>query len=215
VTTESQSAPATDAFPTAAVSVDAGAFDNIAIVPDDKDWTWVLERACPECGFDAATFPAGDVSGLVLRVASAWLAVLAEAASDDELRRRPSPDRWSTLEYACHVGDVFRLYDERLQLMLTRDNPLYPNWDQDEAAVAGRYGERETSRVAGDLAGAAAKIAARFATVSDAQWQRTGERSDGARFTVDTFARYFIHDPVHHLWDVTGKAGGGVISAED
>ena len=27
------------------------------IVPDDKDWTWVLERPCPECGFDAATVP--------------------------------------------------------------------------------------------------------------------------------------------------------------
>ena len=21
------------------------------IVPDDKDWTWVLERRCPQCGF--------------------------------------------------------------------------------------------------------------------------------------------------------------------
>jgi uncharacterized protein YcbX len=24
------------------------------------------------------------------------------------------------------------------------------------------------------------------------------------RFTVETFARYFIHDPIHHLYDVTG-----------
>ena len=37
------------------------------------------------------------------------------------------------------------------------------------------------------------------------QWQRTGRRSDGASFTVETFARYFIHDPVHHLYDVTGQ----------
>lgn len=28
----------------------------MAIVPDTKDWTWVLERACPECGFDASSF---------------------------------------------------------------------------------------------------------------------------------------------------------------
>jgi len=24
-----------------------------SIEPDTKDWTWVLERPCPECGFDA------------------------------------------------------------------------------------------------------------------------------------------------------------------
>ena len=26
----------------------------MAIVPDDKDWTWVVQRPCPECGYDAA-----------------------------------------------------------------------------------------------------------------------------------------------------------------
>jgi hypothetical protein len=39
--------------------------------------------------------------------------------------------------------------------------------------------------------------------VAEEQWLRTGTRSDGARFTVESFARYLIHDPVHHLHDVT------------
>ena len=26
-----------------------------AVPGDDKDWTWVLERACPECGLDAGS----------------------------------------------------------------------------------------------------------------------------------------------------------------
>ncbi len=38
--------------------------------------------------------------------------------------------------------------------------------------------------------------------MGDDQWARTGVRSDGAEFTVDSFARYFIHDPIHHLDDV-------------
>jgi len=40
--------------------------------------------------------------------------------------------------------------------------------------------------------------------VAGDQWARTGRRGDGASFTVETFARYFVHDPVHHLYDVTG-----------
>ena len=27
----------------------------MAIVPDDKDWTWVVQRPCPECGYDATS----------------------------------------------------------------------------------------------------------------------------------------------------------------
>ncbi|WP_084010615.1 DinB family protein [Pseudofrankia sp. DC12] len=183
-----------------------------AIVPDDKDWTWVLGRACPECGFNAATFPAVGVSGHVLRVAAAWRLLLAGQPAQD-LRRRPALARWSPLEYGCHVRDVLRLYDERLVLMLTQDNPRYPNWDQDVTAVAGRYGEQDPAQVAEDLASAAARIATRFATVTGPQWERAGERSDGARFTVDTFSRYFLHDPVHHLYDVNGRPGGGVAPA--
>jgi hypothetical protein len=86
----------------------------MTIIPDTKDWTWVLERPCPEC-------------------------------------------------------------------------------------------EQDPAEVAAELRQAALAIAGRFESVSGGQWQRTGTRSDGARFTVETFARYFIHDPVHHLYDATGR----------
>ena len=90
----------------------------MTIVPDTKDWTWVLERRCPECGFDTSGFPA---------------------------------------------------------------------------------------EVAAELRQAAFAIAGRFESVTGDQWRRTGNRGDGARFTVETFARYLVHDPVHHLYDVTGR----------
>jgi hypothetical protein len=132
--------------------------------------------------------------------AAAWRAPLAAADAAD----RPRPDRWSALEYGCHVRDVFRLYDYRLGLMLGEDDPLYPNWDQDETAVAGDYGSQHPAVVADELASAADAIAASFAALSGDQWQRPGRRSDGASFSVETFGRYFIHDPIHHLYDVTG-----------
>jgi hypothetical protein len=45
-------------------------------------------------------------------------------------------------------------------------------------------------------------LADRFDGVKGKQWGRTGTRSDGARFTVESFARYLIHDTMHHLHDV-------------
>jgi len=131
--------------------------------------------------------------------AAAWRAPLAAPDAAD----RPRPDRWSALEYGCHVRDVFRLYDYRLGLMLTEDDPLYPNWDQDETAVAEQYSTQDPAVVAGELVAAADVLADHFAALSGPQWLRPGRRSDGASFTVETFGRYFIHDPIHHLHDVT------------
>jgi hypothetical protein len=172
----------------------------MTIEPDTKDWTWVLERPCPECGFEAAAVAPTAVGDLVRANAAAWQDVLAQPAR--EVRQRPSDDRWSALEYACHVRDVLVLYDARLQLMLSEDGPDFANWDQDVAAVEGRYDEQDPARVAADIAAAGAVIAQHFDGVPDDAWGRTGNRSDGARFTVDSFARYFVHDPVHHLDDV-------------
>jgi hypothetical protein len=150
----------------------------VTIVPDTRDWTWVLERPCPECGLDAQGFARDAISGMTSRNARQWQEVLA---GPGDMARRPSPGTWPALGYACHVRDVLRLYDERLVLMLTTGGPRYPDWDQDATAVAGRYAEQNPARVAADLRDAAGVIAARFGEVSGDQWQRTGLRSDGAR----------------------------------
>lgn len=171
-----------------------------AIEPDDKDWTWVLDRTCPECGFDVADLDVGTVATLIRSNAADWAEVLDAPAGD--LRRRPRPDRWSTLEYAAHVRDVYRLYRQRLDMMLERDDPLYPNWDQDATAVDDRYNEQEPMVVSGELVAAGEELAVAFDGVDGDQWLRRGRRSDGASFTVETFARYMIHDPIHHLADV-------------
>ena len=169
----------------------------MTIEPDRKDWTWVLERPCPQCGYDAAAVPPEDVAPRVHEQAVAWVALLG-----GPVHERPSPTTWSPLEYACHVRDVLRLYDERLVLMLEQDDPLYADWDQDATAVEQRYGEQEPAVVADELAHAAERVADRLAGLRPEQWSRPGRRSDGAAFTVTSFARYFLHDLVHHLHDV-------------
>jgi hypothetical protein len=168
------------------------------ITPDTKDWTWVLERSCAECGFDASAFAREQVGSMIRSNAAAWLTVLHRPT----VAQRPSDTVWSSLEYACHVRDVFRIYDERLRAMLTDDDPQYANWDQDATAIEDRYADQDPHRVAADLEASAALLADRFDTVTGEQWARPGTRSDGSRFTIESFARYLIHDPIHHLHDV-------------
>ena len=85
----------------------------MSIVPDTKDWTWVLERTCPQCGFDTRTVTRQGLPEMLTENAGVWDELLNEQGETSRLR--PSPDRWSTLEYACHVRDVFRKFDERVR----------------------------------------------------------------------------------------------------
>ncbi|HRA49876.1 DinB family protein [Actinotalea sp.] len=172
--------------------------DAPPIEPDTKDWTWVLLAPCAECGFTADQV---DRSGLPALVRG-WTARWEHLLTRPDVAVRPAPTVWSPLEYACHVRDVLRVFDGRVGLMLTQDGPTFANWDQDETAVAERYGEQDPAVVAVELRAAGDALAATFAAVPPGAWARTGLRSNGSAFTVDSIGRYFAHDVVHHLHDV-------------
>ena len=123
----------------------------MSITPDTKDWTWVLERPCPECGFDAAAHDVSDLPELLEDTASAWSQVLGRGDATD----RPRPGVWSALEYGCHVRDVHVLFAERVRLMLAEDVPTFANWDQDATAVERDYGSQDPAAVAAELVEAA------------------------------------------------------------
>jgi SAM-dependent methyltransferase len=169
------------------------------IEPDTKDWTWVLDRPCPECGFDAPGLDRDRIPQAIRDNATLWDVVL----DTDDAAVRPSAHLWSPLEYACHVRDVNELFAQRLALMLSEDAPTFDNWDQDATARTADYGSQQPGTVAQEVTAAAETVASAYEQVAGDQWGRTGSRSDGATFTVDTFARYHLHDLVHHAHDVS------------
>lgn len=177
------------------------------ITPDDKNWTWVLDEVCPDCGFAAASIDRAAIAGLLRNNVDAWPPLLART----DATLRPTDDQWSALEYGCHVRDVFRLYAQRLHLMLTEDGPEFANWDQDVTAIEDHYDQQDPTVVSADLVVAGRDLADRFQAVTDDQWSRTGFRSDGAAFTVDSFGRYLLHDPVHHIDDI--ERGNQILEA--
>lgn len=172
-------------------------------VPDDKNWTWVLERACPDCGYDVSTIPQSELGAQVRANAASWRSVLQRG---DIVTRRP-PDGpegpvWSALEYGAHVRDVYQLFGERMRKMLKKKNPSFANWDPNVTALKEDYQSQDPGKVAYALARNAGEFADLLDRVADDEWARTGERSDGSHFTVESLAYYALHDPIHHLWDV-------------
>jgi len=168
------------------------------IEPDSKDWTWVLSRPCPECGFAPNTVHHTEVADRIRADAAEWAPRLARPG----VKNRPEPTVWSTLEYGCHIRDVHRIFDHRVRLMLDEDEPRFPNWDQDETALADDYAAQDPAMVATELFDAAVIVADTYTRVPDDAWSRRGLRSNGSEFTIASIAIYHLHDIVHHAHDV-------------
>ncbi|MCM3513774.1 methyltransferase domain-containing protein [Nocardioides sp. P86] len=227
-----------DADPSDAGRSGAGPTEADPLEPDTKDWTWVLDRACPDCGFDprehgpAAAGP--DLATALRADAAGWTALLRATTDPAPATRHPGasipqgvvdprvrtdPSRWSVLEYAAHVRDVHRVFRERLVAMVEETGPRFADWDQDAAAREGDYARLDPRTVGEELVAAADAVAAVYDTVAASPdptvWERTGVRSNGSRFTVATLGVYHLHDVVHHTWDVRDVAAAVTVAAYD
>ena len=173
----------------------------VALTPDTKDWTWVLERPCLECGFDPSNYPIKSFSQTLRHSAHQWALVVGR----DDASQRTREDRWSDLEYACHVRDACRIMNGRLASILAEDDPVFPNWDQDETALEEHYSDQDPSLVSEEVIVAAEQLAQRVDSIEPHMWSRPGTRSNGSRFSAETLVRYALHDVLHHLWDVSAN----------
>ena len=170
----------------------------MAIAPDTKDWTWVIEEPCPECGFDPTTVSRDNLVPRMTSALEAWSAV----PTRDDVDARPDADTWSPGEYAAHIVDVCAVMADRIALILNEDDPEFANWDQDQAAIDGDYATADTAQLVPELCAAAAHLAAAYDAVKPTEWERTGLRSNGSAFTVLSLGQYLLHDLAHHLHDV-------------
>ncbi|WP_420110475.1 DinB family protein [Pseudactinotalea sp.] len=174
-----------------------------SIEPDGKDWTWVLDRRCDECGFDPAGVTRATLADRLAAGAAGW----HERLVADDARRRPFPSVWSPTEYAAHVRDMAGVMVGRLTLILTEEDPSFADWDQDAAALAGDYASEGPGEVAAQVGSAVGELAAAYAAVTQEQWDRPGRRSNGSVFTAYTLGVYALHDLEHHVHDVRHHPG--------
>ncbi len=162
---------------------------------------------CSACGYDYAALPRPALAPSLALGAALHAARLT--APDDALRRRPAPDVWSPLEYACHVRDVLGVQHDRILRAQAEDRPSFPPMDRDRRAVEEAYNDQDPARVAEDLRSAGAAIAGVLDGLDDAGWARTGVYNFPATAVrdVDWIARHTLHEVTHHLMDADRGLG--------
>jgi S-DNA-T family DNA segregation ATPase FtsK/SpoIIIE len=166
---------------------------------------------CSQCGFDYGTLAPVDVPAALASVGESFRAGLLDTP-DEALRRRPKPDVWSGLEYACHVRDVLLVQRDRLYLALVEDKPGFPRMHRDERAALARYNLQEPHAVADQIQVASQLISAAFAAVEEVHWRRRliYNWPDAQERDVLWLGAHTVHEGRHHLADFDAAISGRV-----
>ncbi len=158
---------------------------------------------CEECGFDATRLTTADATTALRSFGRRWKEMF-EDVPEDLLRARPSPDRWSALEYAAHTRDTIAMNSWGMNEVLKGESPSFPEIQPDPpAAVAADHGYNalDPSTVVGELGANAERMAARAERELPEHWGRTGTIG-GAEVDADYLLKHVVHELSHHLRDV-------------
>ncbi len=162
------------------------------------------DHTCPTCRLAYADLGVEECLALVAESTSA-LAALLPTFGDETLRRRPRPEVWSPVEYACHVRDVLLTFAVRLHRGVREDrpalDPMYADWRAERFG----YGATHLDVLLAELASAAEGFANEVRAVPDDAWGRTVVRRPEEERTVRWLVRQAAHECVHHLRDVQSR----------
>lgn len=164
------------------------------------------DHVCEACGFGFAAVSVEQARALIEALPGRYRSAVA-GMSGEVLREHPAAGVWSPIEYLCHVRDVFVTHLIRLHRSRTEDDPGLEPMFNDLRSRRLRYQEREARATLDELEAAVAGLLEEAARFRPEEWSHTVHRLPGERRTARWLLRNAAHEGIHHLGDVSGRAG--------
>jgi hypothetical protein len=123
-----------------------------------------------------------------------------------ELRRlRPAPSMWSAHEHAVHLPAIYRLFNRRLELMLSDPNPYIkgyePSRDEPDAALLKLNLDTEMERFDRERA----VLIEHIRKLTPEQWAITAEHEEYTQYGVYIMFRHIALHDIHHAYKIEDR----------
>lgn len=164
---------------------------------------------CGRCQSSADAVSAVDLPAALVDIGRRWTEFLSTVADHpggmDSLHQRPRLDRWSAMEYGCHVRDLTAATARNLELVLLVDCPPLQPIDATTMLVTGSYHAQDPHAVTQDLRYAVQELAGLIQRHSEAALCRVGAEAGRFRSGL-VLCRWLLHELRHHLVDAQDAA---------
>ena len=114
------------------------------------------------------------------------------------LKRRPSPTKWSAHEHACHISTADTAYLSRLELMLSDPAPYIKSMLPSADEEAGSLLNTDLDEALDLYVRERARLVERLKELSEREWQRTAKHEAYSHYSVFIMFRdLLLHEMLH------------------
>ena len=128
----------------------------------------------------------------------AWLKKAIKGLSDEQLRMRETPRKWSVLEVLGHLSDTELVYRYRLRLIVAEPGCRIVGYDQDALTRRLRYNEQDPALVMKEIEAMRGATLRWLESLTDSELNRAGEHDERGEETARHIVKMVAgHDLVH------------------
>lgn len=120
--------------------------------------------------------------------------------SDNDLRTKPTPTRWSILEQIVHLSDVEIVIGYRVRTILGGEDGIpIQGFDQDKWQIALNYNGQSLDAALNAFDAARKNNIALYRSLSEAQWNKYGMHSERGKESVREIVVLNAGHDVNHI----------------
>ena len=127
---------------------------------------------------------------------------LVREVPPQNLKRRPSPDKWSAHEHACHITTIDAPYLARLELMLANHAPLITPMSASPDEEAGALLNVDLDEALALYVRERSRLVERLQQLADADWLRTAQHPEFSHYSVWIMFRQLLLHEMQHAYRI-------------
>jgi uncharacterized damage-inducible protein DinB len=123
----------------------------------------------------------------------------------EQLRDRPVPGKWSTLEVVCHLADFDPILADRMKRVIAEDRPQLLGADEQRFAAALAYHERDLEEELVLVERTRSQMARILRTLPAEALQRAGVHNERGPLTLEQLLTVATNHIPHHIRFINEK----------
>lgn len=127
---------------------------------------------------------------------------LVREVPPQNLKRRPSPNKWSAHEHACHITTIDAPYLARLELMLSDPAPRITPMSASPDEEAGALLNVDLYESLALYVRERARLVERLQQLTEADWQRTATHPEYSHYSVWIMFRQLLLHEMQHAYRI-------------
>jgi uncharacterized protein (TIGR03083 family) len=121
---------------------------------------------------------------------------------DESLSRHTVPEKWSLKELLCHISRVQRVFDARLDAVLSEDNPEIAYYGPEGDIIFEEMADHPAAETLSDFLEDRERLLSRLERLSPEDWRRPGRHPEFANYDVSFQMDYLAHHEAHHVYQM-------------